>query len=101
LKFFDRCTGTTTELPGPKAYTPPGYNIVIPTDHWSVSIPTGVSPCARRGRAAAGGRGLGAADAGRRLPAPKRITPDARRGARPSGPHKGAALRRPPDFHHG
>ena len=42
LKFFDRCTGTTTDLPGPNAYTPPGYNIVIPTDHWSVSIPTGV-----------------------------------------------------------
>jgi hypothetical protein len=42
LKFFDRCTGTTTDLPGPNPYTPPGYNIVIPTDHWSVSIPTGV-----------------------------------------------------------
>jgi hypothetical protein len=42
LKFFDRCTGTTTDLPGPNAFTPPGYNIVIPTDHWSVSIPSGV-----------------------------------------------------------
>jgi hypothetical protein len=42
LKFFDRCAGTTTDLPGPNPYTPPGYNIVIPTDHWSVSIPTGV-----------------------------------------------------------
>lgn len=42
LKFFDRCTGTTTDLPGPNPYTPPGYNIVIPTDHWSVSLPTGV-----------------------------------------------------------
>ena len=42
IKFFDRCTGTTTDLPGPNAYTPPGYNIVIPTDHWSVSIPSGV-----------------------------------------------------------
>src|ERR1700674_4443787 len=42
LKFFDRCTGTTTDLPGPNPYTPPGYNIVIPTDHWSVSIPSGV-----------------------------------------------------------
>lgn len=42
LKFFDRCTGTTTDLPGPNPYTPPGYNIVIPTDHLSVSIPTGV-----------------------------------------------------------
>jgi hypothetical protein len=39
LKFFDRCTGTTTDLPGPNPYTPPGYNIVIPTDHWSVAIP--------------------------------------------------------------
>jgi hypothetical protein len=42
LKFFDRCTGTSTDLPGPNPYTPPGYNIVIPTDHWAVSIPTGV-----------------------------------------------------------
>ncbi len=42
LKFFNRCTGTTTDLPGPNAFTPPGYNIVIPTDHWSVSIPSGV-----------------------------------------------------------
>jgi len=42
LKFFDRCTGTTTDLPGPKAYTPPGYVVVIPTDHWPVSIPSGV-----------------------------------------------------------
>jgi hypothetical protein len=42
IKFFDRCTGTTTDLPGPKAYTPPGYVVVIPTDHWAVSIPSGV-----------------------------------------------------------
>ena len=42
LKFFDRCTGTTTDLPGPNAYTPPGYNIVIPTDHLAVAIPSGV-----------------------------------------------------------
>lgn len=42
VKFFDRCTGTTTDLPGPNPYTPPGYNIVIPTDHWSVAIPSGV-----------------------------------------------------------
>ena len=42
LKFFDRCTGTTTDLPGPKAYTPPGFIIVIPTDKWPVSIPSGV-----------------------------------------------------------
>ncbi len=42
LKFFDRCTGTTTDLPGPPAYTPPGYAVVIPRDHWAVSIPAGV-----------------------------------------------------------
>ncbi|MGH7762676.1 MAG: hypothetical protein ACREOY_14875, partial [Candidatus Dormibacteraceae bacterium] len=42
IKFFDRCTGTTTNLPGPNPYTPPGFNIVIPTDHWPVSIPSGV-----------------------------------------------------------
>jgi serine/threonine protein kinase len=42
LKFFDRCTGTTTDLPGPKAFTPPGYVVVIPTDKWPVNIPSGV-----------------------------------------------------------
>jgi hypothetical protein len=42
LKFFDRCTGTTTDLPGPNPYTPPGYVVVIPTDHWAVAIPSGV-----------------------------------------------------------
>jgi hypothetical protein len=42
LKFFDRCTGTTTDLPGPPAYTPPGYAVVIPRDHWAVNIPNGV-----------------------------------------------------------
>lgn len=41
LKFFDRCTGATTDLPGPNAYTPPGYAIVIPSDHWAVTIPSG------------------------------------------------------------
>lgn len=39
LKFFDRCTGVTTDLPGPNPYTPPGYAIVIPSDHWAVNIP--------------------------------------------------------------
>jgi len=42
IKFFDRCTGTTTDLPGPNPYTPPGYVVVIPTDHWAVAIPSGV-----------------------------------------------------------
>jgi hypothetical protein len=42
LQFFDRCTGATTQLPGPKPYTPPGYAIVIPSDRWPVSIPAGV-----------------------------------------------------------
>jgi serine/threonine protein kinase len=42
LKFFDRCTGTTTDLPGPPAFTPPGYAVVIPRDKWPVSIPSGV-----------------------------------------------------------
>ncbi|HVS50061.1 MAG TPA: hypothetical protein VHJ99_14325 [Candidatus Dormibacteraeota bacterium] len=42
LKFFDRCTGTTKDLPGPKAFTPPGYVVVIPTDHWPVSLPSNV-----------------------------------------------------------
>jgi hypothetical protein len=29
VKFFDRCTGVTTDLPGPNPFTPPGYNVVI------------------------------------------------------------------------
>jgi hypothetical protein len=42
LKFFDRCTGTTKDLPGPKAFTPPSYVVVIPTDKWPVTLPSGV-----------------------------------------------------------
>ncbi len=42
IKFFDRCTGVTTDLPGPNAYTPPGYAIVIPADHWPVTLPANV-----------------------------------------------------------
>jgi hypothetical protein len=41
LKFFDRCTGATTDLPGPNPFSPPGYAIVIPSDHWAVAIPSG------------------------------------------------------------
>lgn len=41
LKVFDRCTGTTTDLPGPNSATTPstGYIVAIPSDHWAVSIP--------------------------------------------------------------
>jgi hypothetical protein len=44
LKFFDRCSGQTTDLPGPNSATTPasGYIVAIPTDHWNVSIPGGV-----------------------------------------------------------
>ena len=42
LKFFDRCTGQTTDLPGPSDFTPPGYAVVIPRDHWTVNLPSGV-----------------------------------------------------------
>jgi hypothetical protein len=43
VKFFDRCTGQTTDLPGPSTTTPAtGYIVAIPTDHLSVSIPSGV-----------------------------------------------------------
>ena len=43
VKFFDRCTGQTTDLPGPSATTPAsGYIVAIATDHWPVSIPSGV-----------------------------------------------------------
>ena len=43
LKFFDRCTGQTTDLPGAKTTTPAtGYIVAIPTDHLTVKIPSGV-----------------------------------------------------------
>src|SRR6266850_1084246 len=40
LKFFDRCTGVTTDLPGPNPFTPPGYTLVILDKN--VTLPTGV-----------------------------------------------------------
>jgi hypothetical protein len=44
IKFFDRCSGQATDLPGGGETAPssPGRLISIPTDHLSVSIPTGV-----------------------------------------------------------
>jgi hypothetical protein len=39
LKFFDRCTGVTTDLPGPNNFTPPGYVLVILEKN--VTLPTG------------------------------------------------------------
>ena len=43
LKFFDRCTGQTTDLPGAGTTTPStGFIVAIPTDHLAVSIPVGV-----------------------------------------------------------
>ena len=43
LKFFDRCSGQTTDLPGAGTTTPAsGYIVAIPTDHLSVSIPSGM-----------------------------------------------------------
>jgi hypothetical protein len=44
LKFFDRCTGTTTDLPGPNNYTPPGYTVVILEK--TVTIPAGAKSAA-------------------------------------------------------
>jgi hypothetical protein len=43
IKFFDRCTGQTTDLPGAATTTPStGYIVAIPTDHLVVNIPNGV-----------------------------------------------------------
>lgn len=43
LKFFDRCTGQTTDLPGPTSTTGSvGWIVIIPADKWPVSIPNGV-----------------------------------------------------------
>jgi hypothetical protein len=42
LKFFDRCSGQTTDLPGPSASTASsGYIVAIPADKWPVNIPAG------------------------------------------------------------
>jgi len=46
IKFFDRCANTTKDLPGPNAYTPPGYVVVIAADKWNVSIPAGTKSAA-------------------------------------------------------
>lgn len=43
IKFFDRCTGQTTDLPGAATKTPStGFIVAIPTDHLAVTIPSGV-----------------------------------------------------------
>jgi hypothetical protein len=43
VKFFDRCSGQTTDLPGAGTTTPAsGYIVAIPTDHLTVQIPSGV-----------------------------------------------------------
>ena len=43
IRFFNRCTGDTLDLPGAGTTTPAsGYIVAIPTDHLSVSIPGGV-----------------------------------------------------------
>ncbi|MGH7765216.1 MAG: hypothetical protein ACREOM_12460, partial [Candidatus Dormibacteraceae bacterium] len=46
FKLFDRCTGQTTDLPGPAPYTPPGYAVVIPRDHYAVALPQGLKSAA-------------------------------------------------------
>ena len=43
VKFFDRCTGQTTDLPGAGTTTPAsGYIVAIPTDHLTVNVPSNV-----------------------------------------------------------
>jgi hypothetical protein len=46
IKLFDRCANTTKDLPGPNAYTPPGYVVVIAADKWVVNIPAGTKSAA-------------------------------------------------------
>ena len=42
MKFFDRCSGQTIDLPGTATTTPAtGYIVAIPTDHLTVNIPGG------------------------------------------------------------
>jgi len=43
LKFFDRCTGQTTDLPGTRTTTAStGYIVAIPADHLAAALPAGV-----------------------------------------------------------
>jgi len=44
LKFFDRCTGTTTDLPG-NHFTPPGFTTVDITTA-NVALPSGAKSAA-------------------------------------------------------
>jgi len=46
IKLFDRCANTTKDLPGPNAYSPPGYVVVIAADKWVVNIPAGTKSAA-------------------------------------------------------
>ena len=46
IKFFDRCANTTKDLPGPAAYSPPGYVVVIAADKWVVNVPAGTKSAA-------------------------------------------------------
>jgi hypothetical protein len=43
VKFFDRCTGTTTDLPG-ASFTPPGFNLVILDK--TITLPAGAKSAA-------------------------------------------------------
>lgn len=43
VKFFDRCSGQTTDLPG-TGFTPPGFNVVILDK--SISLPQGAKSAA-------------------------------------------------------
>jgi hypothetical protein len=47
LKFFDRCTGVTTDLPGTQTTTSSsGWIVGIPTDHLNVRLPAGAKSAA-------------------------------------------------------
>jgi hypothetical protein len=47
VKVFDRCSGQTTDLPGAKTTTPStGFIVVIPNDHVSVALPSGLKSAA-------------------------------------------------------
>jgi hypothetical protein len=47
LKFFDRCTGVSTDLPGTQTTTSSsGWIVAIPTDHLTVRLPAGAKSAA-------------------------------------------------------
>jgi hypothetical protein len=46
LKFFDRCAGTTKDMPSPPKANVTEYAVSIPAGKWKLTLPTGVKSAA-------------------------------------------------------